>query len=61
MNRWNLYEKLKNNAEIDIKTVNAIHEMDCEEIKEAVIEYLLARSRQTIKPLEIKRKRLINF
>lgn len=44
--RWQLYEILKaNNIKIDDKAIKWIQGMDQAELREAIIEYLLARNR----------------
>lgn len=40
LNRWHIYNALKNGNEIDIQEVEIA---DPEEVKEGVIEYLLAK------------------
>lgn len=46
MNRWHIYEILKNNAIPDKSTIQEIENMDPEEAKEGLIEWLMLRDRQ---------------
>ena len=46
MNRWHIYEILKNNVIPDKSTIRKIENMDPEEIKEGLIEWLILRDRQ---------------
>lgn len=46
MNRWNLYEMLKTNEVISNKEISKIENMNPEELREGVIEFILSKNKQ---------------
>ncbi|WIF95042.1 hypothetical protein [Caminicella sporogenes] len=46
MNRWHIYTMLKGLMRINENNIEAIKKMDIEELREGVIEFLLAKKRQ---------------
>lgn len=47
MGRWQVYEILKNKEKINIDTIKKIENINAEEVKEGLIEWLLAYRRET--------------
>ena len=46
MNRWQLIEILKGNKKATVEDINKIEKMDIVELREAIIEIVLAVNRQ---------------
>lgn len=46
MNKWNLYELLKGNTREPSEIIKVINSMSIIDLREGVIEYLLARKRE---------------
>lgn len=46
MDRWKVYEILKNKEKINLDTIKEIENMNATEVKEGLIEWLLADRRQ---------------
>lgn len=45
MDRWKVYEILKNKEKINIETIRELETMNSHEVKEGLIEWLLANRR----------------
>ena len=45
MDRWKVYEILKNSGRVNIEQIKEIEEMAAEEVKEGLIEWLLVNGR----------------
>lgn len=49
MDRWKVYEILKNKEKINLDTIKEIENMNAAEVKEGLIEWLLADRRHNMK------------